>query len=174
MNDTNTDSVFQEWIREERRRGRVPFGTAYELFAKRAWDASRNVTVSSCDPYTSRYPGGPTYGQLKIRLEQAMETLEAQRLLLLSNHSDKEEATKLRRGNTVLLEALMDMVNQFFYHKDQDGGYNGVGDVLSHAHMSAEEGAISVLLEAGMAAHHQHGYVLLWPELATRKQECEK
>lgn len=82
-----------------------------------------------------------------------------------------EGVVKLTRGNTLLLGALMDMVNQFFYAKDTGGNYSEDGPVLSHAHTSAEESAISVLLEAGMAIPHPFGYVLLWDALAARKRE---
>lgn len=81
-----------------------------------------------------------------------------------------EGVVKLTRGNTLLLDALMNMVNQFFYSKGQDGSYDNDGMILAHAHMSAEESAISVLLEAGMAIPHPYGYVLLWDALAARKR----
>ena len=74
-----------------------------------------------------------------------------------------EQVTRLRAGNTALLEALMDMVDQFFY-----SDYSGV--FLSHSYMSAEEGAISVLIQAGMAEEVSgKGYRLLWDKLEERK-----
>lgn len=80
----------------------------------------------------------------------------------------EDRATKLRRGNTILLEALMDMVNQFFYEKDL-GDWGGT--VLTHTFMSAEEHAIAALVEAGMASEVSSGYVLLWDKLAARKRD---
>ena len=74
----------------------------------------------------------------------------------------RDEIERLRNGNTMLLEALMDMVNQFFYTHD--------GEFLSHSFMSAEEGAIAVLIHAGMAEEVEgKGYRLLWDKLEARK-----
>lgn len=74
----------------------------------------------------------------------------------------------LKAGNTVLLEALMDMVNQFFISRG-DG-------IVTHSFMSAEEGAIDALLDADMAEEVPGvGYRLLWDKLEERKteqQEC--
>lgn len=80
-----------------------------------------------------------------------------------------EQVKRLRAGNTALLEALMDMVNQFFYSKNNSGQYDEDGDILSHSFMSAEEGAISVLIQAGMAEEVGGGYRLLWDKLEERK-----
>lgn len=84
--------------------------------------------------------------------------------------TDKELA--LRRGNKVLIESLMDMVNQFFIHPDVDScGYDSTP--LRHSFMSAEEAAIDALLEAGFAIETDKGYVLLWDKLEERKKELE-
>lgn len=75
-----------------------------------------------------------------------------------------DQIDRLRASNTRLLEALMDMVNQSFYHE--------IGGMLSHSHMVAEEGAIAVLIEAGMAEEVEAGknvYCLLWDKLEERK-----
>jgi hypothetical protein len=74
-----------------------------------------------------------------------------------------KQIVALRRGNTILLEALMDMVNQFFY-TGQDG-------TLRHSFMSCEEGAIATLIDAGFAKEVDGGYLLLWDKLAERWQE---
>jgi len=83
-----------------------------------------------------------------------------------------EQIARLRRGNTDLLEALMDMVNQFFYHKNEHSQSDEDGEFISHAFMSAEEGAIAVLIDAGMAEEVKgKGYRLLWDNLEARKQK---
>jgi hypothetical protein len=74
-----------------------------------------------------------------------------------------DTADKLYAGNTVLLTALMDMVNQFFYTHDDE--------FLTHSFMSAEEHAIEVLIAAGMAEEVEvegKGYRLLWDKLEAR------
>lgn len=74
------------------------------------------------------------------------------------------EADRLRAGNTVLLDALMGMVGQFF-HGELDG-------VLSHSFMSAQEAAIDVLIQAGMAVEdepNKNAYRLNWDALEARK-----
>lgn len=76
----------------------------------------------------------------------------------------EEENGRLRSGNTALIEALMDMVNQHFHRPRHDDP-----DVLGHMFMSANEGAIEVLLDAGMAKEVPGGYWLLWGKLAERK-----
>lgn len=82
----------------------------------------------------------------------------------------EEQVEALRNGNTKLLEALMDMVNQFFYSKNEDGKDDEDGPILNHSFMSAEECAIGVLLEAGMAEEVPGmGYRLLWDKLEARK-----
>lgn len=73
----------------------------------------------------------------------------------------RDENRKLKRGNTRLIEALMDMVNQFFFEED---------GVLSHSHMSAEEGSIEVLMAAGFAEEVDRGsYRLRWDKLKERQ-----
>lgn len=74
----------------------------------------------------------------------------------------ENDVTALRRGNTQLLESLMWMVDQFFYSKIDS-------DVLNHSFMSAEEGAIQTLLDAGFAEEAEGGYRLLWEKLEERK-----
>ena len=81
---------------------------------------------------------------------------------------EKEEATKkieaLTRGNTDLIDALMSMVNQFFYTPPDGQG------VVKHSFMSAEEEAISVLIEAGFAeGDERKGFVLLWDKMEERR-----
>ena len=76
----------------------------------------------------------------------------------------KAEAAKYRRGNTLLIECLMDMVNQFFCRRPDD--------TLSHSFMSAEENAIETLINAGFAEDLEGcTYRLLWDKLEERKQE---
>ncbi len=76
----------------------------------------------------------------------------------------KAEAAKYRRGNTLLIEALMDMVNQFFCWRPDD--------TLSHSFMSAEENAIETLINAGFAEELDGcTYRLLWDKLEQRKQD---
>lgn len=77
---------------------------------------------------------------------------------------------RLRAGNTKLLEALMDMVNQFFIGHGADGKSDTDGEILTHSFMSAEEQAIAVLIEAGMAEEiSRSSYRLLWGKLEARK-----
>lgn len=74
-----------------------------------------------------------------------------------------ETIHRLRNGNTALLEALMDMVNQFFCRRNED-------DFIYPGFVSAEEAAIAVLVEAGMAEEvNGMGYRLLWGNLEARK-----
>lgn len=81
-----------------------------------------------------------------------------------------EQELKLKRGNTVLIEALMDMVNQFFIHPSIDScSYDATP--LRHSFMSAEEHAIDALIESGFAIETDKGYVLLWDKLEERKKE---
>lgn len=76
----------------------------------------------------------------------------------------KAEAAKYRRGNTLLIESLMDMVTQFFHTRPDD--------TLSHSFMSAEENAIETLIEAGFAEELEGcTYRLLWDKLEQRKQD---
>jgi hypothetical protein len=70
-----------------------------------------------------------------------------------------------RNGNTALLDALMCMVWQFVGVDDRDG-------VISHTGMAAEEAAIKVLMDAGVAeqlAPGANSYRLLWAKLEERK-----
>lgn len=84
--------------------------------------------------------------------------------------SADEQIARLRRDNTALLEALMDMVNQFFYHKNENDQSDEDGEFILHAFMSAEEEAIAVLIDAGMAEEVKgKGYRLLWDKLEARK-----
>ena len=56
--------------------------------------------------------------------------------------------------------ALMDMVYQFFYHDSDDH------DVIKHSFMSAEESAIQVLLDHGLAVEVKpNRYKLNWENL---------
>lgn len=76
----------------------------------------------------------------------------------------KAEAAKYRRGNTLLIECLMDMVNQFFCWRSDD--------TFSHSFMSAEENAIETLINAGFAEELEGStYRLLWDKLEQRKQD---
>lgn len=73
-----------------------------------------------------------------------------------------EEVERYRNGNTALIEALMDMVHQYF-RNSPDG-------IVNHSFISAEEGAIEVLVQAGMAEEVPgKGYRLLWDKLEARK-----
>lgn len=81
--------------------------------------------------------------------------------------TESEQIIALKRGNTVLIESLMGMVNQFFY-ETQDGEY------LYHRFMSAEEGAIDTLIDSGFAEVVEgKGYKLLWDKLEQRKKELK-
>lgn len=85
---------------------------------------------------------------------------------LLGLVDGKIEVCKYRQNNVKLLEALMEMVAQFFHtHEDV---------TLSHNNMTAEECAIKVLLELGLAqkadATSENRYHLLWDKLETIKR----
>lgn len=97
-----------------------------------------------------------------------------QHVMLLKHHNSvlmalaEEMARRLertQRGNTKLIEALMDMVNQSFMGED----------TLAHSHMSCEEGAIEVLIEAGFATEvDRNRYTLNWDKLEERKRDEQK
>ena len=73
----------------------------------------------------------------------------------------------LRRGNTRLIEALMDYVNQTFAHDMNDE------DLISHGFVAAEEQAIQTLVDAGFAEHVEgwsNSYRLNWGKLEARKK----
>jgi hypothetical protein len=71
----------------------------------------------------------------------------------------EKEIAALKVGNTRLLEALMDMCNQY------------LGNPCNHGYMSVAEGALEVLEEAGMAEFHGDShYKLLWEKLEERKK----
>jgi hypothetical protein len=58
-----------------------------------------------------------------------------------------------------LLESLMDMVNQHFYHIPDT-------DLLSHSFMNSDEIAIEVLIKHGMAKEiRPNAYMLMWADL---------
>lgn len=83
--------------------------------------------------------------------------------MLLAADEAERERDSFKAGNTALLGALMDMVWQFVAGDDREA-------VFSHTHMAAEEGAIAVLLQAGMAEEVTPGaYRLLWSALEARK-----
>lgn len=78
-------------------------------------------------------------------------------------YSLQTQVESYRNGNTELLEALMDMVGQFFIGNDMDGP-------LRHSFMSAEEIAMAVLIAAGMAEEIGPNCCrLLWDKLEARK-----
>ena len=62
-----------------------------------------------------------------------------------------------------VIEALMMMVDQFFYE--------GEDELLYHSFMAAEECAISALIKAGFAEQAEYGdeYRLLWDKLSSEK-----
>jgi hypothetical protein len=105
-----------------------------------------------------------------------MTTLNSETLSVLVNteleralQEERMAIQRYKRGNTALIEALMDMVNQFFASREINGE-----EVLYHSFMSAEEEAISILLEAGFAERvfpDREGYRLLWDKLEARKNE---
>ncbi|MHB8366764.1 MAG: hypothetical protein ACYDB0_07045 [Acidithiobacillus sp.] len=74
--------------------------------------------------------------------------------------TQQDAIVALRRGNTELIEALMDMVAQFFY-EGRDG-------LFRHSSMSAEENAIKTLIAAGFAREISGEYELLWDKLPER------
>lgn len=76
-----------------------------------------------------------------------------------------EKCMKLRRGNTALLEVVMDLVAQFGYFET-----GRVSGKLFHGGLSCFEDAFGLLEEAGMMA----GGELLWRELEARKKEESK
>lgn len=95
---------------------------------------------------------------------------------IIANSEAAEEITELRarvaeldgqvfamkRGNTILIDSLMGMVDQFFR---DDGSGN-----LSHRFMAAEEYAIKTLLEAGFAEEIDGDYRLLWDKIEEREK----
>lgn len=74
-----------------------------------------------------------------------------------------EQCRQLRRGNTALIDALMDMVNQHCFPI--------ASGVVSHGHLSANEGALALLEEAGFAEEVRPAiYALKWSTLDERKK----
>ena len=82
-----------------------------------------------------------------------------------TEHLD-EQVYQLRRSNTILLEALMDMVNQF-YREGQTGS-------MRHEFLTVEEAAVRVLIDAGFATEKNGGYELLWDRLTERRLEINQ
>lgn len=72
------------------------------------------------------------------------------------------ERDKYKRGNTVLISALMGMVAQYF-RGDEETGYR-------HSYFSAEEEAIRILVDAGFATQvgNANLYFLLWDKIQAR------
>lgn len=89
---------------------------------------------------------------IESELEQVYE-------LLLKTQQERDS---FRAGNTALLEALMDMCNQHCHQVNTD--------VLWHHFPSANEDALELLEEAGMATPTQgDGWILNWDALDARK-----
>jgi len=84
--------------------------------------------------------------------------------LLSDDHIQmKKDIEALRRGNTALLEALMDMCDQYLSDLD--------GDVCHHGFMSAGEQALALLEKAGMASTSDGvTYELQYSALEKRKE----
>jgi len=78
--------------------------------------------------------------------------------------SKDEQIKALKTGNTKLLDALMAMVEQFFYQENDS-------NVLRHSFMSAEEYAIETLIEAGFAKETKGGYILDHEKLEKRMDD---
>jgi hypothetical protein len=83
-----------------------------------------------------------------------------------------------QRGNTILLSALMGMVDQFFMHFHADGtpdsGDGAAPELIGHSFMSAEERAIAALEDAGFAelvSEKPLRWRLLWDKLKAREKE---
>ena len=75
----------------------------------------------------------------------------------------EKERDELKRGNTTLIDALMDMTNQHCHHNESD--------TLDDGGLSSNELALEVLEEVGMAKHLQgRSWILLWDELKKRRQ----
>lgn len=72
-------------------------------------------------------------------------------------------AQALRNGNFALLEALMDMCSQYLTRPD--------GEHLWHDHMSAGEGAMDVLAQAGMLRIIDGRHFLDWDALERRRAD---
>jgi hypothetical protein len=69
----------------------------------------------------------------------------------------RQKIMALRHGNTKLIEALMAMVEQFFYSQNEQGQHDENGEIFIHRFMSAEEMAIATLIEAGFAEEVEKG-----------------
>jgi hypothetical protein len=71
----------------------------------------------------------------------------------------------LKVGNTYLLEALMNMAQQYLATEDE------IDSTVHHQFISAGENALSLLQDAGMARTDDNvEYVLLWGKLEERKR----
>ncbi len=80
-----------------------------------------------------------------------------------TNEKD-EQINLLKNGNTQLIDALMSMVEQFFYFNEETKRF-------SHSFMSAEEYAIETLIKAGFAKEDDKGYILEYEKLEKRQIE---
>lgn len=72
----------------------------------------------------------------------------------------REERDRYRNGNTALLEALMDMANQYMGRDD---------GTVDHMFMSAGENCCELLENAGVAEETPRGCRLNWQAIEDRK-----
>lgn len=148
MSTTPTPLTFNDWWMML---SKVPYMTT-EGAACRAWhhsahEQSKEILALQIE-----------VGKLKCEIEERDWELAEE----MARRLDRTQ-----RGNTKLIEALMDMVNQHFTEGHSGG--------LTHSFMSCDEGAIEVLIEAGFAEEVAMGnYVLFWDKLEERKRDEQK
>lgn len=93
----------------------------------------------------------------KVAIDDVAATIDLIGTMAREVGDQRFEVAKLKCGNFKLIEALMAMVEQFFDASDENGQYDEDGKIFSHRFMSAEERAIAVLVEAGMAEEIEPG-----------------
>lgn len=74
-----------------------------------------------------------------------------------------QHVQSLRSGNFALLEALMGMCSQYLKQADSDH--------IWHSHMSAGEGAMETLEQAGLIQARDAKYTLDWEALERRRED---
>ena len=88
------------------------------------------------------------------------------------NEQLREKLKRLKRGNTALIEALMDMCSQHCFNHNYGQVDEFTNPLLSHDFVSSNEGALALLVEAGFAETDNNvDYRLLYDKLKARIDE---
>lgn len=83
--------------------------------------------------------------------------------------TSKEKILRLKRGNTALIEALMDMCGQHCSSQNYGKENEFTEQIVSHDFLSSNERALALLNEAGYADTEDHiNYLLRYDKLQKR------